>query len=38
MSLGEASYLLGYSDPSTFSRAFKRWTGVTPNEWRLQAK
>lgn len=32
--LGEISYLLGYSEPSTFSRAFKRWTGTTPNQWR----
>jgi AraC-like DNA-binding protein len=34
VSLGEASYLLGYSEPSTFCRAFKRWTGTTPNQWR----
>jgi len=34
ISLGEASYLLGYSEPSTFGRAFKRWTGITPSQWR----
>lgn len=25
---------LNYSDPSAFTRAFKRWAGVTPSEWR----
>jgi AraC-like DNA-binding protein len=31
MSIGEASYLLGFSDEGTFSRAFKRWTGRRPS-------
>jgi len=34
--LGEISFLLGYSEPSTFGRAFKRWTGTTPNQWRAR--
>jgi len=30
VSVNETAYLVGYSDPSAFSRAFKRWTGDTP--------
>ena len=33
-SLGEITYLLGFSEPSNFTRAFKRWTGVSPVEYR----
>ncbi|MCX2981577.1 AraC family transcriptional regulator [Halieaceae bacterium IMCC14734] len=33
-SISEISYLLGFSEPSTFSRAFKRWTGEAPADYR----
>jgi AraC-like DNA-binding protein len=33
-SVNEVAYLVGFSDPSSFSRAFKRWTGASPRSWR----
>ena len=35
LSIAEISFLLGFSEPSAFFRAFKRWTGQTPVESRL---
>jgi AraC-like DNA-binding protein len=32
--LAEISFLLGFSSPAAFSRAFKRWTGLTPQAFR----
>jgi AraC-like DNA-binding protein len=34
LSIAEISFLLGFSEPSAFFRAFKRWTGTTPVEAR----
>lgn len=36
-SIGEITYLLGFSEPSNFTRAFKRWTGMSPAEYRESA-
>ncbi|MCY1413973.1 putative HTH-type transcriptional regulator [compost metagenome] len=33
-SLSEISYLLGFADTSSFNRAFKRWTGLSPGQYR----
>lgn len=37
LSISEISFLLGFSEPSAFFRAFKRWTGMTPIEARRAA-
>jgi AraC-like DNA-binding protein len=37
LSLTEIGYLLGYSELSAFSRAFRRWAGVSPIEFRRGA-
>jgi AraC-like DNA-binding protein len=34
MSFGEIAFGLGFSEPSAFHRAFKRWTGRTPREYK----
>lgn len=33
-SVTEITYLLGFAETSTFSRAFKRWTGQSPTNYR----
>lgn len=32
--VGEVAFLLGFSEVSAFTRAFKRWTGESPRSWR----
>lgn len=38
MAICEVSYLLGFSQPSAFHRAFRRWNGLTPKEFRDRQK
>ena len=38
LSVSDIGLILRYSDPSVFTRAFTRWSGVTPSEWRSQKK
>jgi AraC-like DNA-binding protein len=32
VSVNETAYLVGFSEPSAFSRAFRRWTGTSPRK------
>jgi AraC-like DNA-binding protein len=32
--ISEMALLLGYSEVSAFSRAFRRWFGISPRQWR----
>ncbi|MEH6634185.1 MAG: AraC family transcriptional regulator [Halioglobus sp.] len=34
LAITEIAYLLGFSDASNFTRAFRRWFGVSPREYR----
>ncbi len=36
-SINDVAFELGYADLKGFYRAFKRWTGATPAEWRTRA-
>ncbi|UCH54050.1 MAG: AraC family transcriptional regulator ligand-binding domain-containing protein [Pseudomonadota bacterium] len=35
MSVSEITYLLGFADPANFTRAFRRWSGTSPSQYRL---
>lgn len=37
LGVDEIAALLGYSEPSAFTRAFRRWTGVSPRAYRRRA-
>jgi AraC-like DNA-binding protein len=36
LTIAEVSYLLGYSEPTAFHRAFKRWYRTTPQAFRVR--
>ena len=36
LEFNDVALLLGYSEASAFSRAFRRWSGVAPSTWRAE--
>ena len=34
LSINDVAILMGFTDPSAFYRSFKKWTGMTPGEYR----
>lgn len=34
LSISQTAWLLGYGEVSAFTHAFRRWTGMTPRQWR----
>jgi AraC-like DNA-binding protein len=37
LAVGEIGAALGYAESSPFVRAFRRWSGESPNAWRLRS-
>jgi AraC-like DNA-binding protein len=38
LAIGEVAYLLGYSEPAAFNRAFRRWRNERPQEFRQRQR
>ncbi len=37
-SIAEITAIIGYSDTSAFTNAFKRWSGMSPSEWQTRER
>jgi hypothetical protein len=37
-SIAEIAYTLGYASPQSFQRAFRRWVGSTPGQYRARCR
>jgi AraC-like DNA-binding protein len=38
MEVNQIAETLDYADASAFTRAFRRWSGITPSQWRKNRK
>jgi AraC-like DNA-binding protein len=38
LTCSEVAFLLGYAEPATFFRAFRRWLGQTPQQHRMAVR
>jgi len=38
MEVSQVAAALAYSEPSAFTRAFRRWSGTSPSRWRRKAR
>jgi AraC-like DNA-binding protein len=38
MDVSQIAGMLDYADASAFTRAFRRWSGTTPAQWRAQRR
>ena len=38
LSINEVALEMGFTDPSAFHRSFKKWTGLTPGQFRAQSR
>lgn len=38
LSIEEIASWIGFAEPANFTHAFRRWTGVTPSEWRERSR
>jgi AraC-like DNA-binding protein len=38
LSIAEIAFVLGYSEPAAFHRAFRRWQGATPRDFRARSR
>ncbi len=38
LTASEVAFLLGFSEPAAFFRAFRRWTDQTPQQWRRRSR
>lgn len=38
MPVTDIAATLGYAEPAAFTRAFRRWSGLTPSQWRMSRR